>query len=379
MDKQLLKELLTKYESGTCTEEEVALLENWYLQWNPNEDLQLSEYLIENAVDSVWSKLQDDIRDVRTIKLWPRIAAAAAVLIFIGIGVASYLSHNKILTPAQIAARIVPGNNKAVLTLSNGLKIELTNKSAGAVAKQSGVSIAKTSNDEVVYTGSQQANTNTAVEYNTLNTPNGGQFQLVLPDGTHVWLNATSSIRYPTVFNNHERLVEITGEAYFEVAKNPNLPFIVKVNNETQIKVLGTHFNVNAYTNEAAVHTTLLEGSIKLTADQLSAKLSPGEETVSGHYSDGSSFLKKADNVNLDQVVAWKDGLFNFKNMPFDEVMRQLSRWYNVDVSYETQIPDIKFAGELGRDVSFSKVLLFLSKTGIHYRLEQDNKLVITK
>jgi transmembrane sensor len=381
MDKHLLKELLIKYDSGTCTKEEIVLLETWYLQWKPNQDMHISEDLIEGAVDSVWDKLQDDMHIVKTTRIWPRIAAAAAVLIFMGTGAYYYFSAHRAATPAEVVASIVPGSNKATLTLANGSKISLTDEPTGTIVKQTGVSIVKSADGKLIYSHDDDHDpaVTTKTAYNTINTPNGGQYEVVLPDGSHVWLNAASSIRYPTVFNNHERLVEITGEAYFEVAKNPGLPFKVKVNNETEVWVLGTHFNVNAYANEPFVQTTLAEGSIKLTSGSLSTMLSPGQDARSGRYSNGLPFLNKDKNANIDQVLAWKAGLFDFQDMPFGEAMRQLSRWYDVDVVYEDGVPNIEFGGALGRDVSFSKILFFLSKQGIHYRIEHVNRLVIMK
>lgn len=378
MDKALLKELLQKYECGNCTTEESALLENWYLQWSPNEDIQLSEYLIENSVDRVWNKLEsDDAYSKPMITMWPKIAAAVAILIFLSTGAYFYLSPTKTLTSQEIAA-IKPGGNKAILTLANGSRISLADAPKGSVVKQSGVTITKAADGEVTYTSDEAADAD-AIAYNIITTPNGGQYQLILPDGTHVWLNAASSIRYPTVFTNNERKVEITGEAYFEVAKNPKLPFKVKINEVTEVKVLGTHFNINAYANEPVIQTTLAEGSISISSGNLSGRLSPGEQANIGHSASGSLYLKRVADANVEQVLAWKDGLFSFQDLPFDKAMRQLSRWYDINVVYEDGVPDIRFAGELGRDVNFSKILFFLSKVNIHYRMEQGRRLVITR
>ncbi|EHQ26279.1 FecR family protein [Mucilaginibacter paludis] len=379
MDKTLLKELLQKYESGNCNAEETALLENWYLQWSPNEDLQLSEYLIENSVDKVWNKLEHDSTYVKPVirAIWPRIAAAVALLIMLSTGAYLYLGKHKELTATEIAA-IKPGGNKAILTLANGAQISLADAPKGSVVKQAGVTITKAADGEVTYTSDETANA-AIIAYNIITTPKGGQYQLILPDGSHVWLNAASSIRYPTVFTNNERKVEITGEAYFEVAKNAKMPFKVKINDLTEVKVLGTHFNINAYANEPVIQTTLAEGAISISSGSLSDRLSPGQQANIGHSPSGALYLNKVANANIDQVLAWKDGLFSFQDMPFDKAMRQLSRWYDVDVVYQDGVPDTRFAGELGRDVNFSKILFFLSKVNIHYRMERGNRLVIIK
>jgi transmembrane sensor len=378
MDKRLLKNLLLKYESGECSDEEIALLENWYLQWKPDDDIQLSEYLIQNSVDRVWKRLQTGTHSKPIVRMWPRIAAAVAILIILSTGTYFYLYKNKALTTVEIAS-VKPGGNKATLTLANGAKILLTDIPKGTIVKQTGVTITKAADGQLAYANDARDISAGTVAYNSITTPKGGQYQLILPDGSHVWLNAASSIRYPTVFTNHERKVEVTGEVYFEVAKNPDLPFKVKINANTEVKVLGTHFNINAYPNEPVIQTTLAEGAINIVSGNLSDKLSPGQQVNIGYLPSGSLYLKKVENADVEQALAWKDGLFSFQDMPFDKAMRQLSRWYDVDVVYENGIPDIKFAGELGRDVSFSKILFFLSKINIHYRMEQGKRLVITK
>jgi ferric-dicitrate binding protein FerR (iron transport regulator) len=195
----------------------------------------------------------------------------------------------------------------------------------------------------------------------------------VLPDGSKVWLNAASSIRYPTAFTGSERSVEISGEVYFEISTDATKPFRVKINEQTSVDVLGTHFNVNAYPEEKAIHTTLSEGALRVNKGNQSAVMAAGEQAI---IQSGIQVIK---NANIDQALAWKEGLFNFQDMPFDEVMRQLSRWYDIDVVYENGIPDIRFEGELGRDVSLSKILFFLSKVDVHYRIEDGKKLVITR
>ncbi|RKR81860.1 FecR family protein [Mucilaginibacter gracilis] len=377
MDKHVLQNLLLKHKAGECSEEEIAILENWYLQWKPNEELQVPHTAIQKSVDDVWNRIERDSISYNAVKqMWTRIAAAAAILILFGTGIHFYRAKSKVLTPTEISA-IMPGGNKAILTLSNGAKVYLADEPSGKTIKQTGVTIIKSTDGEVSYKA--DATNNDAVAYNTINTPNGGQFQIILPDGSHVWLNAASSIRYPTVFNGSERKVEVTGEVYFEVAKNAQKPFKVKINQGAEVTVLGTHFNINAYTNEPVMQTTLVEGAIRITAGNLSDKLLPGQQANVGHLPSGSVYLNKVEGADIEQVMAWKNNLFSFQDLPFDKAMRQLSRWYDVEVVYQDGVPDTRFGGEMGRDVNFSKVLFFLSKLNIHYRMEQGKRLVITK
>jgi len=294
-------------------------------------------------------------------------AAVAASILLVCSTVLFY--HSKPAKTESIVLHDMPGKKGAVLMLANGQTISLDTLGNGAVAQQNGQAIVL-NNGSLTYEG---ANTNAV--YNTLSTARGREFQLVLPDGSKVWLNAASSIRYPTSFNSSkERRVEVTGEVYFEIAKNENQPFIVSVNGgASQIKVLGTSFNINAYTDEKIIRTTLTAGAVVVSAGTQEVRLEPGQQarSIQQHI--------QVANADVAQVTAWKEGLFSFKDMPFDEVMRQLSRWYNIDVAYEDGIPDINFEGELGRDVSLSKILFFLEKVGVHYRIEKGKTIVITK
>jgi ferric-dicitrate binding protein FerR (iron transport regulator) len=215
-----------------------------------------------------------------------------------------------------------------------------------------------------------------AVAYNTITTPKGRQFQMTLPDGTRVWLNAGSSLRFPTVFVGNERKVEVTGEGYFEVAKNAAKPFRVSINNETEIEVLGTHFNVNSYSNETSIKTTLLEGSVRVKTQVAGKKseviIAPGQQA---QLTAGN--LKVANNVDLSEVMAWKNGVFNFHNATLEEVMRELERWYDINVVYEKGVPQIEFVGKMGRDLSLAKVLRGLEMSEVHFRLEGRTLIVM--
>jgi ferric-dicitrate binding protein FerR (iron transport regulator) len=213
-----------------------------------------------------------------------------------------------------------------------------------------------------------------------MSTPKGRQFQLVLPDGTKVWLNAASSLRYPTVFDGRLRTVEVTGEAYFEVAKlvNPStgqrVPFHVKVNNKTEIEVLGTHFNINSYDDESAVSTTLLEGSVRVVNGLEKAVITPGQQA---RIETGSSHIKIVPDANVEKVMAWKNGVFDFQDATLEEVMRELQRWYNIDVVYEKGVPQLEFIGRMGRDLSLASVLNGLELSRVHFRIEEGRRLVV--
>lgn len=314
--------------------------------------------------------------------------AAAAILLLAG---ATYFltTNKKNSEPAAIAATttdIAPGKNGAVLTLADGSQIVLDSLENGTVATQNGVQVVL-QNGQLAYdpTGSGAGER----IYNTMTTPKSRQFQLTLPDGTKVWLNAASSLRYPTTFSAATRRVEVTGEAYFEVAKNKAKPFIVKINNKAEIEVLGTHFNVNAYTNESTIRTTLLEGRVRVIAGDLTAPHNAGTAgaTVSALLKPGQqasipNTISAITEIPIspaqtDQVVAWKNGVFNFEDAGFEEVMRQLERWYDIEVVYEKGIPDIQFGGKLSRNVGLKDLLEILKRTEVHFKLEGERRLVV--
>jgi transmembrane sensor len=383
---QRLQFLFERFIAGACTDGE--LKEFWQLL-NESEDADP----IKQQMEQLWHKEQPASAndwDVVYARIRTRAMAldskaprriswvAAATVVIIVTGVAMY----GWLRPAKPASPIVqtmvptpdaaPGGNKATLTLADGSHIVLDEANNGTVARQGDASVVKTDSGQLVY---QVAYNNaTAITYNTLTTPRGGQFQLGLPDGSKVWLNAASSIRYPTAFAGKERRVEITGEAYFEVAKNAQKPFIVSINKETEIAVLGTHFNVNSYSDEASIKTTLLEGSVQVKYKNAGVVLKPGQQSVQ------TQKLTVNDNADIGQVMAWKDGIFNFHHATLRDVMRQLSRWYDIEVVYEDGVPDIEFGGRMGRDVSLAKLLYFFKGSDVHFRIENSGKkLIVTR
>jgi ferric-dicitrate binding protein FerR (iron transport regulator) len=303
-------------------------------------------------------------------RLWPRVAVAAALIIVAGVGI-FYYQHQSVEQPKQIVHNdIQPGSNKAILTLANGQKIVLTGVANGTLASQSGVKVNKTKDGELVYNASGDAQAGSA--FNTAETPQGGQYQVTLADGTKVWLNAASSLKYPVQFNGTERRVELTGEAYFEVAKDKEHPFIVHTAQE-DVKVLGTHFNINAYKDEAAAKTTLLEGSVLLSAGALQKMLKPGQQAS---FSRGQMDIKEVDT---EEAVAWKNGYFMFSNEDLGGVMRKVARWYAIDVQYEDEtLKQEVIWGSMTRFASVSKVLHMLELTkAVKFRIENNKTIKV--
>lgn len=319
----------------------------------------------------------DTTQPVKKIPFYKKTIWRAAAIFVVLLGMGLYLfratqdkSSNLPLVQTTPAKAIEAGKEGAVLTLMDGTVVVLDSLGNGLVTTQNGTQV-MLKNGQLVY---DAENTDPAtVGYNTMSTPKGRQFQMVLPDGSKVWLNAASSIHYPTMFIGDERLVEITGEAYFEVAHNAARPFKVKVNNATTIEVLGTHFNINAYSNEETVNTTLLEGAVRVLGTKGKTVLAPGQQArTSG---DGNS--RVISSVNTDKVVAWKNGVFDFEDASLEEVMRQLERWYDIEVVYEKNIPKLEFFGKMGKDLSLDIVLRGLEKSNVHFRVEANRKLVV--
>ena len=305
----------------------------------------------------------------RVIPLKWMWAAAAVLVLAISIIVLQTNTTTQSTNGKQQVADLPPGKSGAILTLTNGTQLVLDSLGNGIVARDGGAETVL-HDGKLIYnvrsTNSQE------VGYNEMTTPKGRNFRVELPDGTVVWLNAASSIRYPTAFTGDKREVTIKGEAYFEVMKNASMPFVVHVANRADIEVLGTHFNVEAYDNNSVLKTTLLEGRVKIgnAASQQSAILKPGQQA---QVEEG---VRVANNVDTSQVMAWKNGLFNFEGATLPEVMKQLERWYDIEVVYEKGVPDIVFGGEMTRNVSLAGLLLILEKSDIHFRLE-GRKLVV--
>ncbi len=295
--------------------------------------------------------------------------AAAAILLLIVSGTWFFASRSQRQETAITAVYDkAPGTDRALLTLSDGAVVELDSTGKGRIA--GGNTTIQQQGGVLKYGADAHA-----AGFHTLTTPRGGQFRVVLPDGTAVWLNAATSLRYPTAFKGNERVVTLRGEAYFEVAKNTAMPFRVQIDEQTAVEVLGTHFNIHAYSDENQISTTLLEGKVMITKSDASLRrvvLNPGQQAIVNNDQ-----LSVSKQVNIDQVMAWKNGMFNFEGMDLPSVLRQLSRWYDVEIVYEGKIPTRKFGGEMQRDLSLQQVLRILEKMDIKCRIENGNRLIV--
>lgn len=304
---------------------------------------------------------------------------AASIILLLGIGIYYYetLLHQLPAKNSIVKSDKLPGGNKAVLILANGRTLILDSLNQGILATEGGSEISKSASGEISYHNRGLAGA--SVPLNTLKTPMGGQYQLQLPDGTKVWLNAASSIEYPVAFTGKDRRVKVSGELYFEVAQQPDQPFIVE-SKETSVEVLGTAFNFNCYDNEDNIQTTLVSGKVKVMPSKekpgtnaIGKILQPGQQavqtrTIAGH----ESMITVLPNANIDKVVAWKAGLFNFEGASLRQVMRQLERWYDIKVVYAAQVDNVTFKGKLHRNINLSNVLEVLDIMEIKYELKGD-------
>jgi len=316
---------------------------------------------------------------VRRILRWTRVAAAAVIILIVGAGT-WYWTHRHAVPIANanppVAKDIAPGGNHAILTLSGGQTIKLDSAFNGLLASQGNAQIIKVDSGSLAYQVARSANTsdndNTPLIYNTITTPRGGFYQLTLPDRTRVWLNAASSLRFPVAFSGKSRNVTVDGEAYFEVAPDKARPFIVSCHG-TQITVLGTSFNINAYNEESSLQTTLVQGSVKYTASGKGQLLRPGQQAVFDPAT-GELTMRQAD---IDQVIAWKNGQFEFNNKDLATIMRQISRWYDIDIRYEKQPGLEQFGGGISRKLPLSAVLHLLENNGVHFKRDDRQLTVI--
>lgn len=380
--KKSYQRLLDKYLLNECTPAEAEelfdhlkkdeagrlLLKN--LQSRFNEEINQPRAIDPEISDKIWQKLEVNINQQQPLKVYPfkrwiSVAAAAIILLTAGLFFYNNKPHNY-----QLASRkerfkndVAPGSNKATLTLANGAVVVLNQAKNGLLSQQGRATVNKINDGLLTYKATAAAGT--AVQYNTITTPRGGQYQVVLADGTAVWLNAASSIKFPTAFTGAERDVEITGEAYFEVAKNKAKPFKVTAN-KVQVEVLGTHFNVNAYDDEETLKTTLLEGSVKLIAGKSQAMLIPGQQ---GSFNRQAGDFKVA-KADVEEAVAWKNGSFMFASENIQSVLRKVSRWYNVDIVYEESVPKKAIWGSVSKFDNVSEILKTIELTGVaHFEI----------
>ena len=384
MNKEQAQELFEKYKLGICTPEEKLLLERWYLEESVRQPMPEAPEDPSKEEQIIWNRILEILPaepKILRLRKWYSIAAAAAILIFLSIGL--YFVVNKPVQQ-QIAGNqihkndIGPGGNKAILTLADGKEIALTGARNGLLATQRNTEIKKTEDGKIIYTNDQSLSDKSSanVQYNTITTPRGGQYQVTLPDGSRVFLNAASSLIYPTVFAGNERKVTLTGEAYFEVAHNSHQPFRVSSNGQT-VEVLGTHFNINAYSDERLIKTTLLEGSVRVSRGQKTVVLKPGQQAQISDR-DTDSDISIISDADIEEAVAWKNGLFILDDH-IQPVMRMISRWYDVDVVYDGAAPDDIFGGEVPRFQNISEVLKVLQLTKkVHFKID-GRKIIVSR
>lgn len=415
--------LLEQYLNNNLSPEEeklfVAMLrtgeyEQW-VAWDIQQKLE-SDYKAGDALDK---RVSDNILQAiigteqqHTTALIKRLQDkwwryAAVVLLVFGVGLYALL-HDKpsaVISEITIAKEdVAPGGNQATLTLADGTIIHLDSVQNGILAHQGNSEIIKLPHGQIAY--SDNGRGGMAIELNTMSTPRGGQYKLILPDGTKVWLNAASSITYPTAFNARFRNVKITGEAYFEVAAvkanngdKSNIPFFVDVDGKTTIAVLGTRFNVNSYEDEKGIRTTLLEGAVKVAPSALkgapgqdlrkqiifqseaAVMLRPGQQANVALTNGGKTASREiivTNEPNLNKIIAWKEGFFDFEQVNLETVMRQVARWYDIEIVYEGEMPNRHFEGKMDRGLTLSQVVAIFQETGMKLRLE-DKKLYVSR
>jgi ferric-dicitrate binding protein FerR (iron transport regulator) len=404
-DLKIITELLQRYSTGAATPAEQGLIERW-LQENEladsewaRMDQQHREHLIKETGEKL---LQYANRETGSpvVTIHPGLPrhrrylfqlAAASVLILIAISSWYFMKGTRQSIPVvkanteTIRNDVAPGSNKAVLTLADGGKVVLDDADNGVLANQGSTRVSK-QDSVLVYNQGQKSSIVNMPVYNILTTPKGGQYNLVLPDGSRVWLNAASSVKYPVAFVDDARVVEVKGEVYFEVAplirSGKKVPFRVKVLSEKNeqkslVEVMGTHFNINAYDEEASVNTTLLEGKVKVSAREAAradfAVLEPGQQAQVSNRDGAIKIIKDAD---VDEAVAWKNGLFMMSGADISVVLRQLARWYDVDIIYQKGMPEGKITGDIPRSMPLSEVLKVMELSGIQCRID-GRKIII--
>ncbi len=373
-------DLLEKFKNSTASAEEMAELERWYNSFDG--DPKLTTHYSKDKLSSTRNEIFHNIRrnlpvDLTKKKRSTHLKLGFFVFASLAVLVVGFFTW-KLTAENEDKTDVMPGTDVAVLTLENGEKIDLSRARNGIIYSNPAIEIRKVANNKILYRSTRKDQVNPAI--NTLSTPAGGQFEVILEDGTHVWLNAVSSLTYATKFSGKIRPVELKGEGYFEVAKDKQHPFIVNTGKET-IKVLGTHFNINAYADEKTQRTTLLEGSVQINAVKNSNQqviIKPGQQA---EIVEDKITVKQVD---VAAAAAWKNGLFAFEHAELHELMRQLSRWYNIDVVYRGNFQPRAFSGEIDRTYTLREVLKVLELGKINFKIETSsdpnhrNKLILT-
>lgn len=386
MTEDRLIRLITRQMSDELDSDEFQELEAWAKETNLNRQF-LSQFakqvLLEHEIslwtsfDPVvgykkWIAYREGRRKSRVFRIvaWSAVAALLIAVVIGGLVLKNPSAVSSAVSKAEMGHLVIAGGrNTATLTLSNGHQILLDTISKGALLKQGNARLVKVDSSNLSYVA--EGREVVPLTYNTLTTPRSGQYRLTLPDGTRVWLNNVSSIRYPTSFPGKDRIVELVGEAYFEIAKDVNRPFLIKVKDAT-VEVLGTCFNVMAYPEEGGTQTTLLTGAVRVNTVRDAVQLKPDEQA----QIETGGRLKIIKDVPSEDVVSWKTGFFYFGRASFSSVMRQLARWYDVDVIYQGKIPNMEFGGKIDRGLPLDELLKYLDRNQVHFRLE-GRKLIV--
>jgi len=375
MNDEQVKDLLERFQAGTCSDRELEKVRYWLHKFREDEQSDLSQIDLETIDDQMWQPILKATKpETARMISWPLgVAVSAASIIVLGVFIYFFTKDTSNKTYVN---DIDPGKNTAVLILSDGKKINLLNAKIGLLALQSTTQITKTKEGEIIYTSRHElpplqngGKSSYSEISNTIRTPRGGQYKLSLPDGTKVWLNAASSLTYPISFRwLKERRIELNGEAYFEVAKDKLHPFLVQSKTQT-VKVLGTRFNISAYSDDQFTNTTLLEGSVQV--NQITLK--PGQQAVN------SGTAIKVNVVDPNDVIAWKEGEFSFRNEPLQNIMKKISRWYNMDVVYQNKEAGKQiFGGTISKYGKISQILHVLELTGdVKFRVEGKTIIVL--
>jgi transmembrane sensor len=400
ISQQRLAYLLEVYTSGKASEDEINELLDWaHDSEDPAEPMPAVDW------EALFQRVQQEKENARPlpaerlpIRRISWISAVAAASVLFAISAIFFYKYSNSNSRSTVAAKpkpvpktdIKPGADGAILTLANGQQIVLDSAGNGTLATQGNTSLhnehgqlSYNSNGTQLDKGQGDAGSG-EVLYNTITTTRGKQYQLQLADGSRVWLNASSSIKFSTAFNGNDRSVAVSGEAYFEISPDPSRPFKVKLNDGEEIQVLGTHFNVNAYDDEALTRTTLLEGSVKVIAPAAKSQsrntqsqsriLQPGDQARVSHTGEAS--IEITPNTDLDETIAWKEGLFLMKKADVSYIMRQIARWYDVEVVYKGGVPAGRISGDIPRNMSLSKVLEVMELSGVHFTVEGKKVIV---
>jgi transmembrane sensor len=376
-----IKKMIEKYVAGTATDEEISFVESYYAYQERRQEASFSAGEAEELQSAGFENIKRQIegstlRETNVRPLYKYASIAALLLLTLTTGYWFLIkrpSTQKPLLSAKKSLDVLPGSNKAILTLADGSRIILDDKADGKLRELAGLTITKTKGGQLIYKVSGNAGADGLLADNTVSTPKGGQYQVILPDGTHVWLNAASSLTYPEIFKGKQRTVKLEGEGYFEVAKNKSMPFHVLTTGQ-DVEVTGTHFNINAYRDDQSINTTLLEGAVTVHYADALQKIVPGQQALV--FTQPS--IIKAKLVDTEEQVAWKNGLFEFNNSNLKNILSQLERWYDIKVDYSS-IPAKRYSGMVPRSANLSQVLNMLELTGnVHFKIEAGRHLKVT-